>query len=322
LFHTSLLVDFDIALMTDIMNTPVIKLEDKGYNCFSQRMTTVRDELGRRISVTEMIEAIQNSFEEEFSIRFKEDSPDEWEEKTIQALIEERYTKDDWVFSHKHPRARMGVGQLKTKGGLLEVYLALSGASIESVLVTHTHPDHFDPVAGKTVPKELPVFCQPGDKARLAEAGFKNITPVDTADVWENITISRTGGKHGSGKILERMGIVSGFVLQADGEPTVYWVGDSIWCEDVEDAVEQHNPDIIITHSGGAIIPGHDPIIMDAEQTITLANAYSEAKVVAIHLESLDHCTVSRDHLREMAEKAEIPASRLFIPNDGETLTF
>ena len=193
---------------------------------------------------------------------------------------------------------------------------------IESVLVTHTHPDHFDPAAGKTVPKELPVFCQPGDKAQLAEAGFKNITPVDTADVWENITISRTGGKHGSGKILERMGIVSGFVLQADGEPTVYWVGDSIWCEDVEDAVAQHNPEIIITHSGGATIPGHDPIIMDAEQTITLTNAYSEAKVVAIHLESLDHCTVSRDHRLEVAEKAEIPASRLFIPNDGETLTF
>ncbi|MBC8179102.1 MAG: hypothetical protein H8E19_16990 [Deltaproteobacteria bacterium] len=136
LFHTSLLVDFDVALMTDIMNTPVIKLEDKGYNCFSQRMTTVRDELGRGVSVTEMIDVIQNSFEEEFSIRFKEDSPDEWEEKTIQGLIDERYTKDEWIFSHRHPRARMGVGQLKTKGGLLEIYLALSGASIESVLVT------------------------------------------------------------------------------------------------------------------------------------------------------------------------------------------
>ncbi|MBW2205243.1 MAG: hypothetical protein JRF52_14565, partial [Deltaproteobacteria bacterium] len=100
LFHTSLLVDFDVALMTD------------------------------------MIDVIQNSFEEEFSIRFKEDSPDEWEEKTIQGLIDERYTKDEWIFSHRHPRARMGVGQLKTKGGLLEIYLALSGASIESVLVT------------------------------------------------------------------------------------------------------------------------------------------------------------------------------------------
>ncbi len=136
LFHTSLLVDFDIALMTDIMNTPVIKLEDKGYNCFSQRMTTVRDELGRKVSVTEIIEAIQNSFEEEFCICFKEDSPDEWEKKTIQGFIEERYTKDEWIFSHRHPRARMGVGQLKTKGGLLEIYLALSGASIESIMVT------------------------------------------------------------------------------------------------------------------------------------------------------------------------------------------
>ena len=136
LFHTSLLVDFDIALMTDIMNTPVIKLADKGYNCFSQRMTTVRNELGRNLSVAEMIEAIQTAFESEFAIRFKEDSPDEWEEKTIRRFIEERYTKDEWIFSHRHPRARMGVGQLKTQGGLLEIYLSLSGGSIENVLVT------------------------------------------------------------------------------------------------------------------------------------------------------------------------------------------
>ena len=136
LFHTSLLVDFDIDLMTDIMNTPVIKLEDKGYNCFSQRMTTVRDELGRNLSVTEMIEAIKDAFEVEFAIRFKEDDPDEWEEKTIQGFIDERYTKEKWIFSHRHPRARMGIGQLKTRGGLIEIYLSLSGASIESVLIT------------------------------------------------------------------------------------------------------------------------------------------------------------------------------------------
>ena len=30
----------------------------------------------------------------------------------------------------------MGVGQLKTRGGLLEIYLSLSGASIESILIT------------------------------------------------------------------------------------------------------------------------------------------------------------------------------------------
>lgn len=136
LFHTSLLVDFDFALMTDIMNTPLIKLHDKGYNCFSQRMTTVRQELGQDISVREVMKVIETAFEDEFKIHLKEDTPDEWEKKTIHRLIEERYANPEWIFSHKHPRARMGVGQLKSKAGFLEIYLSLSGASIENVLIT------------------------------------------------------------------------------------------------------------------------------------------------------------------------------------------
>ncbi len=136
LFHTSLLVDFDVPLMTDIMNTPVVKLQDKGYNCFSQRMTTVREELGRPVPVKEMVEAIQKGFEDHFGIGFRDEDPDEWERKAIERLMAERYTRKEWIFSNRHPRARMGVGRLKTRGGLLEIYLALSGASIESVLIT------------------------------------------------------------------------------------------------------------------------------------------------------------------------------------------
>ncbi|MBT3256185.1 MAG: hypothetical protein HN366_06980 [Deltaproteobacteria bacterium] len=136
LFHTSLLVNFDVELMTDIMNTPVVKFQDKGYNCFSQRMTTIRHETGREVSVKETMEAVQGAFEEEFRIVFQEDTPDSWEQNTIQNFIHERYTRENWIFSHKHPRTRMGVGQLKTRGGLLEIYLSLSGASIESILIT------------------------------------------------------------------------------------------------------------------------------------------------------------------------------------------
>jgi len=136
LFHTSLLVDFDIPLMTDIMSTPMIKLQDKGYNCFSQRMTTIRDEVGWEVPVGSVMEAIQQSFEEEFDIPFKEDSPDQWENETTSRYVQERYTNHEWIFSHKHPRARMGIGQLKAKAGLLEIYLSLSGSSIENVLIT------------------------------------------------------------------------------------------------------------------------------------------------------------------------------------------
>ncbi len=136
LFHTSLLVDFDVELMTDIMNTPLAKLHDKGYNCFSQRMTTVREGLGQEVPVGQMIGLIQEAFEEEFDIEFREDTPDLWEAGTISRFVKERYKSREWIFSHKHPRARMGIGQLKTKGGLLEIYLSLSGASIENVLIT------------------------------------------------------------------------------------------------------------------------------------------------------------------------------------------
>jgi hypothetical protein len=38
-------------------------------------------------------------------------------------------------------------------------------------------------------------------------------------------------------EILAQMGEVSGFVLQAENEPTLYIVGDSIWVEEVENAI-------------------------------------------------------------------------------------
>ncbi|MCF8061732.1 MAG: hypothetical protein K9M82_04370 [Deltaproteobacteria bacterium] len=136
LFHTSLLVDFDVDLMLDIMNTPLVKLSDKGYSCFSQRMTTVESGAGRRVEVGAVVDAVAAAFERGFGIRFREDEPDAWERRTIQEFIDNRYTSRDWIFSHKHPRARMGVSRVKTPGGLLEIYLALAGASIENVVIT------------------------------------------------------------------------------------------------------------------------------------------------------------------------------------------
>ncbi len=136
LFHTSLLVDFDIPLMLDITNTPLVKIHDKGYTCFSQRLTTLRQETGKPIQVAQVMEAVCAAFEEEYGIRFIEDSPDAWEWQTVERLMAERYTRQSWIFSHKHPRARMGIGRLKTPAGLLEIYLSLSGGAIEHVLIT------------------------------------------------------------------------------------------------------------------------------------------------------------------------------------------
>ncbi len=196
----------------------------------------------------------------------------------------------------------------------------LSG--VDAVIVSHLHPDHYHRASEQAILLTKPVFCQPVDSGSIKKDGFTFATPIQDAENWENIVITRVAGKHGSDSILEKMGEVSGFVFQADNLPTVYWAGDTVWCEEVAETIRKFAPQIIITHSGGATIPGFAPILMDAQQTVTTAQNAPNTVLVAIHLESLDHCRVSRAELRVAATEAGIKPSRLLIPEDGETLVF
>ncbi len=195
-------------------------------------------------------------------------------------------------------------------------------ADIEMALISHLHIDHLDPIAEEMLPDDMPIFCQPGDKAKLAEKGFDTVTTVTDSVTWQGITLTRTPGQHGTGEWAERMGNVSGFILRASGEPTVYWAGDTIWYEPVQKLIADIRPDIIITHSSGAKFGDSDPIVMDAEQTLEVCRAAPDAIVVAVHMESLDHGTVSRSDLRQLAAANGISDEQLRIPADGETIRF
>ncbi len=195
-------------------------------------------------------------------------------------------------------------------------------AEVEMVIVSHLHPDHFDPPAQALLPKDIPLFCQPGDETKLEVRGFEAVTVVKRSTDWQGITLTRTPGQHGVGVWAERMGDVSGFIFRAKGEPTVYWAGDTIWYPPVEQVIADTQPDIIITHSSGAKFGDSDPIVMDAEQTIAVCRAAPQAVVIAIHMETLDHGTVSRADLRALADAEGIQSDRLLIPADGEYLNF
>jgi len=135
-FHTSLLVDFDIELMINILNTPREKLADKAISCFSHRMTTIKNETGRVFPMSEIIDLIKNSFSEGFYIDFADSQLSLWEEDKVKELIKNRYALKDWIFSIKHPPKATGHARKKTPGGMLDVYLTLAGGSIESILIT------------------------------------------------------------------------------------------------------------------------------------------------------------------------------------------
>ena len=195
-------------------------------------------------------------------------------------------------------------------------------ADVEMALLSHLHPDHFDSLAQELLPKNIQTYCQPGDDHQIKSAGFSNVIPIDESIDWHGVSITRTPGQHGNKVWAAQMGSVSGFIFRADNEPTIYWTGDTIWYEAVEKVILEAKPDVIITHSSGASFEAGAPIIMDAWQTIEVCQAAPQAKIIAIHMETFDFDTVSRENLRVMAEAEGIEARQLIIPADGETLLF
>lgn len=193
---------------------------------------------------------------------------------------------------------------------------------VQAVIVSHLHTDHFDSVAKDVLPKTLPLFCQPGNEQPIRDAGFADVRVIADQVVWNGVTITRTAGQHGDAATAQLMGAVSGFCFQADDEPSLYWAGDTIWYAPVEQVLAEKQPQVIVTHSCGATWKGSAPIVMDAAQTIAVCRAAPNSRVVAVHMEALDHATVSRAELRAYASAQSISAEQLLIPMDGETLAF
>jgi hypothetical protein len=73
----------------------------------------------------------------------------------------------------------------------------------------------------------------------------------------------------------------------------------------------------------GRRLIGYDPAMrlrLFRNATQRLRYAAPRSRVVAIHLDSLDHGEVSREDLRTLARAAGFPEERLLIPEDGETV--
>ena len=191
--------------------------------------------------------------------------------------------------------------------------------STDAVLVTHTHNDHWDERARELAPKDRLVLCQPEDEARISGAGFTNVSAVDPGLAWRGLRFFRTGGRHGTGKIGAQMAPVSGFVIQAEGSPSLYVAGDTIWCDEVEEALRTHRPGVVLVNAGAARFLEGDPITMTAEDVARVCNSAPGARVIAVHMEAINHCLLTRSELAaELGERGL--DGRVEIPADGETL--
>ena len=190
-------------------------------------------------------------------------------------------------------------------------------AGVTAVFVTHTHSDHWDTTAAKLLPKNFPLFGQPEDEAKFRSQGFENVKAVRDSIHFKGIEVARTGGQHGAGDIGKAMAPVSGFVLQAPGQPTLYIAGDTIWCSDVETALQKYKPNVVVVNTGAAQFLRGDPITMTADDVIETCQAAPDAQIVAVHMEAINHCLLTRADLAFQLDAARV-ISQVAIPQDGD----
>lgn len=190
---------------------------------------------------------------------------------------------------------------------------------VDAVVVTHLHRDHWDAAALALIDRAKLLICQPSDADKLRAQGFVEVHPVADHITWKGVTISRTGGQHGTGEIGQKMGAVSGFVFQ-DKRQTIYVAGDTIWCDEVEQALKIYQPHVTIVNAGGAQFLAGGPITMTPDDILKVHTHLPQTKIIAVHMDTVNHCFVRRSDLQKVVAEKGLQ-SKVLIPADGERIT-
>lgn len=152
------------------------------------------------------------------------------------------------------------------------------------VLLSHDqHADNLDH-AGRDLLGRVPtVLSTPAAAGRLA--GVRGLAAWERADVG-GVRVTAVPAQHGPQGSEAQSGPVTGFVLEADGAPTVYVSGDNA-SVDVVDQVARRFPDVglAVLFVGGANVGrfGDEPMTLDARRASAAADLLDRARIVPVH---------------------------------------
>ncbi|MBD5627289.1 MAG: MBL fold metallo-hydrolase [Desulfovibrio sp.] len=206
-------------------------------------------------------------------------------------------------------------------------------AGVDAVILTHTHLDHWDEAAQKAIPKDMPLFVQHEEDAKLVRGqGFGDVRILKDGELFKGVRLARTATRHGSEAmyadpvLAKALGEVMGIVFTAPDGKKAWVVGDTVWFPGVDEALAAHKPDVIIMNAGGAAMEmdafrNAPEIIMKKEDVLRMVRAAPDAEVVAVHMDAINHMTVDRKDLARYTREHGI-RDKVLIPFDGEVMDF
>lgn len=199
---------------------------------------------------------------------------------------------------------------------------------VDAVLVSHLHDDHWDEAAKELLPKNLKVYAQnESDVKAIKSAGFINVVKMEDENEVDTLKFIKTACQHGSNEVYaipqlaEVLGEVTGFYFTATNEKSVYVLGDTVWIDAVENILINKKPDVVIVHAGSAMLKDErlGAIIMGKEDILRINRLLPETTIIAIHMEAINHCVLSRAELKQYAFENNFE-DKLIIPKDGEVV--
>jgi len=195
--------------------------------------------------------------------------------------------------------------------------------TVTHCLITHCqkgHFDHLDRSATKWLrDNEIPVYCSKRDESFLVDKGLDvHALDADHRNQFLTGSIDLIPCVHGEGVMGRLMAHGYGYVITLADEPSLYITGDTILTDDVRHCIQSVQPQWIVLPAGGARFDIGAEIIMGLDEALQVG-ALSKGQVIANHLESLDHCPVTREQLRAQVKLRQWQ-SRFYVPDDGETI--
>ena len=198
-------------------------------------------------------------------------------------------------------------------------------AGVDAYVLTHLHPDHFDMAsdgtAGAKLDKSVPLFVQnEREVGVMKKSGFADVRMLtDDGVTFNGVTLKRTYAKHGT---KEPCGPASGIFFTAPGEKKTLWIlGDTIWCDEVAKTMAELKPDVVILNACAAQLKTYGRLIMDDADVESVCRAAPNATVIASHMDTVAHASLTRKTLKAALEKRGL-AGRVLMPEDGEAYVF
>jgi L-ascorbate metabolism protein UlaG (beta-lactamase superfamily) len=198
----------------------------------------------------------------------------------------------------------------------------------DAVLVTHYHPDHFDADAEKLLPKDILIFCQPFDVEKLKSKGFTNLKSIEQVVNWSGISIKRYETHHHEGATgAMPFGESSSFSLTFKKD-TIFITGDAVLDGLLKNALKSEKPTCIIANTGECTFSKQNPVLkpgkhmtLTKEELLKIAIENKKAILIAIHMDAINHCGLTKEELRLFLKKQEkLIQNKILIPNEGEVL--